>query len=1005
MSLSSVLKQLHSGLESVSGPSRKVRLEQIGKCFHDLHLTKNDEKIKYDKSPNFGLLSEVTQQVYRELISDSGDQPVLFYPGTRSREVSCYELNIIRAIKTLQIPMDFKFADNEETTHEFSELMGLICKRVHNFFSNRRLNISPKSYTQVLADLASIDLEASPELKRNRDDLLKAIFDRALHDQRTHTWPTYENINLLWANAIHSLRDGGYTSYFSWSTVKSILVNIESKIRSGDFELDKIAARQLFQVYAANYDSRVEFPAGLLEEMQKFLPSFEEETHGSGFEKKIEEEFKQVLPKLKDQYPAINWNACIRYDNPITEFGMEADILFLHPQTGVTVAIQVDGIKFHSFPFYDKTQAKINQKTKFRDYCFGNTGYPHFEISDAEGYHAEKIARELRNLVVFPVYYKTQEKHLQHLAESKENLQQRTENLSLTHTEALENICKNTNRLDGFDKQQQQLAEKTSTLKETADFIFPKEEICKDTLEMLNEIELAIKNTQSELLEKKKNTLQDASVLQSFDKDVSKMAELIEQFAPFVRDLKAPIEALESQIKELDSQAEIASLRCEEVAQALKIAQKKSDEYDAPLKERKESLVKLQKLIGLETEMTIEDSRLLNQFVNDSTLDGLCKKPSNKKTIKHAKKVLNTKAAELKLSAEALKKEIKEYQEKQDCSALFEKRDEADRNHRLILEEKQALVDKLISLERTLKDNNPGKRVLTSFSAIHSKVNDMIGNLENNLDAISIDGEQVEKIEKQLDSLSLSVEELENKIAAQIKKIREKFIAEAKDLERQSLTLGWYHHTLHQCLESDKIAKAAPKEFKEIEEILASAKEMATRKQQEFRQKKAEVARNLKGLGCKEAAMLLERLETSSGFSHIREIEKEFEILREKALSQIPQQDAKDDCLKAPSPVMTHGYEMARRSMPAQPMVPSSTGYPGPGYGHPGYGYPTAHPSMGYHHAPMTGYYVMAPGQGYPVYPTGAHNPYIISQSPQHGYQPHYYNNGGSSGFPPKPYQ
>ena len=98
MSLSSVLKQLHSGLESVSGPSRKVRLEQIGKCFHDLHLTKNDEKIKYDKSPNFGLLSEVTQQVYRELISDSGDQPVLFYPGTRSREVSCYELNIIRAI-------------------------------------------------------------------------------------------------------------------------------------------------------------------------------------------------------------------------------------------------------------------------------------------------------------------------------------------------------------------------------------------------------------------------------------------------------------------------------------------------------------------------------------------------------------------------------------------------------------------------------------------------------------------------------------------------------------------------------------------------------------------------------------------------------------------------------------------------------------------------------------------------------------------------------------------
>jgi len=1004
MSLSSALKQLHSGLESVSGPSHKVRLEQIGKCFHDLHLTQKDEKIKYDKSPNFGLLSEVTQQVYRELISDSQNQPLLFYPRTESRELACYELNIIRAIKALQIPIDFKFVDGEETTHDFSELMELICKRVHNFFSNRRLIISPKSYTQVLTDLASIDLEASPELKRNRDDLLKAIFDRALHDQRTHTWPTYHNISLLWANAIHSLKDGGYSSYFSWPTVKSILVDIESEILSGHFDLDKITARQLFQVYAANYDSRAEFPAGLLEEMQKFLPSFEEETHGSGFEKKIEDEFKHVLAKLKDQYPAINWNACIRYDNPITEFGMEADILFLHPQTGATVAIQVDGIKFHSFPFYDKTQAKINQKTKFRDFCFGNTGYPHFEISDAEGCYADKIARELRNLVVFPIYYKTQEKHLQRLEESKDNLLKRTQLLSEAHEKTLEDISINTNRLGAFDKQQQQLAEKISVLKETADLIFPEKEICNDAEEMLAEIELVIKNAQSELIEKKKSTSHDASVLKSLDKGMDKMEGLIKQFMPFVRDLRDPIENLESQIKELESQATIASHRCDEAAVALKIAQKKSDEYDTPIKDRKERLTKLQKLIDLQTEMTIEDCRLLNQLVNDSTLEGLCKKTSNKKTIKYAKKVLLAKTPELKLSAEALKKEIKEYQEKQDCSAFFEKRDEADKNHRLIMDEKQVLVDELIRLEYTLKDNNPGKRIIASFNAAHSEVNEMVCDLELSLDKLFIDAEEIEKIEKKLASLGLFVEALENKIADQIKSIREKFIAEAKDLEGQSLTLGWYHHRFHQCLQNDKIAKATPSEFKEIEEILASAKEMAARKQEEFRQQKAELARNLKALDCKEAELLLVRLEKSSGFLHIREIENEVKILREKATSQIPQQVAKEDYLKAPSPVMTHGYEMARRpTMPAQPMVSSSMGYPGPGYGHPSYGYPIAHPSMGYYHAPMpSGYYVMAPGQAYPVYPTGAHNPYI-SQSPHHGYQSHY--NGGSSGLPPKPYQ
>ena len=331
---------------------------------------------------NLDAISIITSALSQGISSTRGFSP--------TKNGLCAEMTILRSLVALQIPMDFPVEQADGSTAPLHTLVEICAQRILAYISTftNIVQIAPipvPELIRLLHTFANFDNEVTPQFKVTINQLKHALFECAMDtNHRSLLWDVSLQIELLWCNANLGLsQDGSFNPAIRPFQVEFMLHLVNYRAEKG-YALNAKEAKQLYQIRAAFLKTKLDFPASLLDKMKTFIPEFQQNATGSGFEDRIRHMFTRrngIFSKFKQYkfFSEKNFN----FDNPIVlELGLEADILFTCPRTKKQIPFQVDGERWHEFPNWHGDQ-KLDQKTLFRDFCFKNADMPIHRITDS----------------------------------------------------------------------------------------------------------------------------------------------------------------------------------------------------------------------------------------------------------------------------------------------------------------------------------------------------------------------------------------------------------------------------------------------------------------------------------------------------------------------------------------------------------------------------------------------------------------------------------------------
>jgi hypothetical protein len=184
---------------------------------------------------------------------------------------------------------------------------------------------------------------------------------------------------------------------------------IEAEVLAGSFTLDKISARELYQVRGAFVDNQADFPNRLFLEIEKFIPAFVDESHASVVEVEVRELLNKkngIIDQLAAKHSWIK-KENFQLNNPLVpKLGLEADYAYVCPRTGMEIYFQLDGVGYHTFPYYTTphAQRKTDHRTQFRNWLFERNGKTLHIITPQQN-NIGAMTAFIARTVVNPIFY------------------------------------------------------------------------------------------------------------------------------------------------------------------------------------------------------------------------------------------------------------------------------------------------------------------------------------------------------------------------------------------------------------------------------------------------------------------------------------------------------------------------------------------------------------------------------------------------------------------------
>lgn len=392
-----------------------------------------DTFMHYDKQETRNVFNILLTEIQK--ILDTSESPIVYHlPANQNNQIltTCLEIDILIALATFKVPLDFPFGNERQ----FADLLEELCQRIKTFITTPSTH--PLAYQAVmltLQNLTKFDLTATASLETSSQTLISEIFSW-IHSTYRCDWKLGKKVYLLWCNAVHGLKnDGSYQPALTWNTgrvtVNRVLLDIEAELLSGE-KLTEDLARVLFQIHAVEYANRHEFPRFLHRKMELFKEQFQQTAHGSRLEDRIQTEHFEgsngIIKQISKDYPYVKMEQ-IDFRNPVTELGLEADFLYRHPASQLAVAFQIDG-EVHNEPrFFSSTPIKLRKRTLFRDFCFDQANFPHIEITATDTNISDRVRHQLIDLLIIPLHQYLQNSRIEKLERTQQSLEDKAARL------------------------------------------------------------------------------------------------------------------------------------------------------------------------------------------------------------------------------------------------------------------------------------------------------------------------------------------------------------------------------------------------------------------------------------------------------------------------------------------------------------------------------------------------------------------------------------------------
>lgn len=738
-----VLHELHRDLEQDAQNSSLTKLTAAS-LFRSASMSiQKDEKIDYSKLPASDTLRGITRFI-KMLLQNTGNSP----QSNNNNSTLCFEIEVLHYLNTFNIPLDYVYQE-EGVGLTIAELAATACENVNLRLQKSRPD--PAKLNALFSALANIDLEASLRLRQLSTSLLQTMF--MIVQNNASKWSTSQITQALWANALLSLRDGQYTPFLTWQQVHALLTIIESDVMGNDSLLTEKIAKQLFQVYAANYNNRRHFPQNLLSLMRNFLEQFKAQTHGSDFEDRIENVFNVVTGKLKNFYAYVPWQANLRFDNPIMHFGAETDILFYNPETKVQLAIQVDGRKYHSFPAFFTGNPRLNQKTKFRNYCFTLAECKQIEIrDDKDAEYIANIESILKDHVVYPMHQVLVLKQLSALMDTmreiskeievQQNKFQDIEMLLISEEKSIEL----TNMLNILRERLLKLSDPQSST---------------DLISLLQELDML----EQEVRSKNKNQLDLAfTQLQKLPVQASDAVKMIADAEVFIKQFQTEVIKVQSQVSVLGTDIKMLETELADQKSMRAESRKSRPSHEKNLREARERYDALKKIIDkLEKKSTLTQAEfnICARYMGTDMVDEDSPVSTKKSDKRKMKKKFNTKRENIDNALWELAREIEKHEK------VMQQHDALDQKISIMMDALEEMNKQWSPLDQRLdflKYCLVNSRLITQpIEDLKSKMIEVLGSLQSFQAPTEGFGDLAQVLTHQISKVGIKIEALEKR--------------------------------------------------------------------------------------------------------------------------------------------------------------------------------------------------------------------------------------------------
>jgi|GEM_PF-4550001 len=355
--------------------------------------------IHYQNNKVFETFSQQLQTALSTKLGESGRFQNT--KSTPSMPPLCVEALLLQSLAKLPLATSLPSI----VLNDYGKIIAEFARRATNYLNGGSFIKSAATVTMTASALSRFDIEAfavvvsdnHPYMPKicKRNVIIEDFINACIRNIQPKTTPM-ALIRIMHDVSLLSPATDRKT-YLTSDIAKKHLdrIAVELKLDPKPNAQDRALASQLFIL--KNIYSDV-FPQTLANEIATYLNAFQQQAHGSAFERIIGKEITLAATQLAETYPGLINPTLFDFENPISdELGMESDVTYLDGD--LKVCVQIDGDKYHRHLGSNSE----TQRTKLRDFCFQSQGWKIAKFSDSAhgGSHA---TQQLLESIVIPTF-------------------------------------------------------------------------------------------------------------------------------------------------------------------------------------------------------------------------------------------------------------------------------------------------------------------------------------------------------------------------------------------------------------------------------------------------------------------------------------------------------------------------------------------------------------------------------------------------------------------------
>lgn len=579
---------------------RSNSLSELYDCLDEItqEITQTKKETGFDRhDPQNVQYNDLTQQIIDALFCKdwfSSDPKQQGYEqkgryNLHPQHRFCIQVRLLQLLSQWKIPLD------KEISADIRQRKGCGSKRItyRDILetlldeTEKYFNFKFKQYTDVSEVTHTLSALSRLEYQPLKIDTLLSCIDQHMTVECLSKMCPSHSIRYLHSMILLGNPENGFRNRLSQEKATALLNYISATLTNEPLQThnttDRMLAQQLIQIRNVYSDI---FPAELSGQISPFIALANSNTHGSRFEREIQQKMQPIIAALQKEYPGMINPHNFYYTNPISNtLGIESDMTYENPTHGIKVCIQIDGEKYHTHP----SSKRQTQRTLLRDFCFQKENWDIIVFSDDKK-DARIIEKELRNKIIIRMYdslleknkaaLSTLEPYYLEIGQQKEQcitdraaLQNALDTIATIHSKEANDLRRSISEkigtLDMFNALLSKLQDTFDVKKQILNDAYP----IFDTINTITASIVKTKNAQKacqkelDIQQKKVDALNRELQSESYQRPISKIKKELAQFEKSLHSTQANFDSLAAQITALKKERKAAKAQLETVAE------------------------------------------------------------------------------------------------------------------------------------------------------------------------------------------------------------------------------------------------------------------------------------------------------------------------------------------------------------------------------------------------------------------------------------------------------